>query len=116
MAHHKDTLKAIRQTKKITEANIVRRSRMRSSIKNVITAIDNKDGKAAGEALRMAQKELFRGVAKGIIKSAAASRKFSRLNAMVKSIGGSANTKPKSEKKAAPKKTAANKTSPKTKK
>ena len=63
-----------------------RMSRIRTYIKKVVMAIESGDAKAADEALRAAQPELFRGVSKGIIKKQTASRKMSRLSAGVKAL------------------------------
>lgn len=86
MAHHKATLKSIRQTAVRTERNTARRSRVRTFIKRVDTAIAENKAKDAAEALKAAQKELFKAVTKGVIKKETASRKISRLNAKVKAI------------------------------
>ena len=61
-------------------------SRIRTFIKKVVTAIEAGDAKAADDALRAAQPELFRGVSKGVLKKQTASRKMSRLSARVKAL------------------------------
>ncbi len=86
MAHHKATLKAIRQNKKVTKLNDEHRSRIRSSVKAVEKAIAEKDAKAAPELLKNAQSELAKGVSKGVVKAGTASRKLSRLNTKVKAL------------------------------
>lgn len=86
MAHHKATLKSIRQTKTRTERNVQRRTRIKTFIKKVEAAVEEGSFENAQAALRTAQKELLRGVSKGILKLGTASRKISRLNAQVKSL------------------------------
>jgi len=86
MAHHKSALKRIRQTDARTERNRARRSRIRTYVKKVETAITAGDQTVANEALRVAQAELARGVTKGILKENTASRKISRLNSRVKAL------------------------------
>lgn len=87
MAHHKSSIKRIRQTTRITAVNRARVSRIRTFIKSVETAIASGDQKAAQEALRKAQPEIMRGVSKGVLKLGTASRKVSRLSARIKAIG-----------------------------
>ena len=86
MAHHKSSIKRIRQTERVTAVNRARVSRIRTFIKAVETAIASGDQKAAQEALKNAQPEIMRGVSKGVIKLGTASRKVSRLSARVKSL------------------------------
>jgi len=86
MAHHKAAIKSIRQTKKRTELNTSRISRVRTIVKKLETAIASGDVKAAQEAFRLAQKELITGARKGVLKLGNASRKVSRLNAKVKAM------------------------------
>lgn len=86
MANIKSAEKRIRQTAKRTERNIARRSRMRTYVKRVETAIATGDQTAAGEALKLAQAELDRAAQKGVLKRNTAARKVSRLNARVKAL------------------------------
>ncbi|MBE7636033.1 30S ribosomal protein S20 [Sneathiella sp. P13V-1] len=86
MAHHKSAIKRIRQTETRTERNRARRSRIRTFVKKVETAITAGDQTQANEALRLAQSELAQGVVKGVLKKNTASRKMSRLNARVKAL------------------------------
>ena len=90
MAHHKSSIKRIRQTKRVTEVNRARESRIRTFLKKVETAIESGDKAAAQEALKAAQPEIMRGVSKGVFKLATASRKVSRLAARVKLLGKAA--------------------------
>ncbi|HYM32446.1 MAG TPA: 30S ribosomal protein S20 [Candidatus Cybelea sp.] len=86
MAHHKSAQKRIRQTKRRTEVNRARRSRIRTFVKNVELAIATGDAKAASAALKKAQPELDRGVSKGVMAKNTASRKLARLSARVTSM------------------------------
>lgn len=84
MAHHRSAKKRTRQTARITDVNKSRRSRIRTFIKRVDSAVESGDAEKATVALRDAQSELMRGVSKGIFKKGTASRKVGRLSARVK--------------------------------
>ena len=84
MANSPQARKRIRQTERRTAVNMARRSRIRTFIKTVETAIENGDPDAAREALRAAQPEIMRGVSKGVLAKNTAARKISRLNKRVK--------------------------------
>jgi small subunit ribosomal protein S20 len=86
MASHKSAEKRARQTERRTAVNIARRSRVRSSIKNVEEAIKSGDKQAAASALRAAQPEIQRGATKRIIPKNAAARRVSRLAARIKAM------------------------------
>ncbi len=86
MAHHKSAKKRIRQTETRTDANKVRRTRIRTYIKNVEAAIDAGEQKEAATALVTAQSELMKGVTKGVFKKPTASRKISRLAQRIKKL------------------------------
>lgn len=86
MAHHKSAIKRIRQTDVRTERNRARRSRIRTFVKKVETAITLGDQAKANEALKDAQSEMARGVVKGVLKQNTVARKMSRLNARVKAL------------------------------
>ena len=66
MANTASARKRIRQTAKRTARNQARKSRMRTFIKKVETAIAGGDKAAAQEALRAAQPEMQRAVTKGV--------------------------------------------------
>ena len=84
MANSPQARKRIRQTARRTEVNTARRSRVRTYIKRVETAIEAGDADAARAALREAQPEIMRGVSKGVMPKNTAARKISRLNKRVK--------------------------------
>lgn len=86
MAHHISAQKRIRQTERRTVVNRARLSRIRTFIKRVETAIAAGDRQQAQAALRQAQPEIMRGVSKGVLKLATASRKVSRISARIKAM------------------------------
>jgi len=86
MANHKSSLKRIRRNERRVVVNTNRRSRIRTFIKNVETAITSGNSKDAGAALKKAQPEIQRGVAKGILHKNTAARKISRLSARIKAL------------------------------
>lgn len=86
MANHASAKKRIRTNERRNEVNTARKSRIRTFLKKVETAIAGGDAKAAAEALKVVQPELMRGVAKNIVAKNTASRKISRLNARIKAI------------------------------
>jgi small subunit ribosomal protein S20 len=79
MASHKSAEKRIRQTAKRTAINRARKSRVRTFVKKVETAIAAGNAEAARSALRQAQPELHRATSKGVLHKNTAARKLSRL-------------------------------------
>jgi small subunit ribosomal protein S20 len=86
MANTASARKRIRQTKRRTERNQARKSRMRTFVKKVEAAIAGGDKQSAGEALRAAQPEMQRAAGKGVAHSNTISRKLSRLSARIKAL------------------------------
>ena len=86
MANTPQAKKRIRRNDKRAEINGARISRIRSYVKKVETALDGCDKKAAAEALKAAQPELARGVARGVLHKNTASRKLSRLSKRVAAL------------------------------
>ncbi len=86
MANTPSARKRIRQTEKRTARNVARKSRMRTFIKKVETAIAGGDKAQAVAALRAAQPEMQRAAGKGVIHANTVARKLSRLSARVKAI------------------------------
>jgi small subunit ribosomal protein S20 len=87
MANTASARKRIRQTERRTERNAARKSRMRTFMKKVETAIAGGDKSAAAEALRAAQPELQRAATKGVVHANTVARKISRLSARIKALG-----------------------------
>jgi len=90
MANTKSAKKAIRVIEGRTAVNKARRTRMRSSWRSVEEAIASGDAKAAAEALRAAESETMRAVAKGVVHKNLGSRKVSRLSKRIAAIGAAA--------------------------
>jgi small subunit ribosomal protein S20 len=86
MAQHKSAEKRIRQTKRRTEVNRVRTSRMRSAVKDTETAVASGDKAAAQASLRLSEPEMMKAVRKGLIKKNTVSRKISRLAKRIKAL------------------------------
>ena len=79
MANTKSAKKATRKIARRTDINKSRRSRMRSSVREVETAIAAGNKMAAADALKAAEPELMRAAQKGVLHRRTASRKISRL-------------------------------------
>lgn len=86
MANTLQARKRIRRNNKRAEINGARMSRIRSYLKKVETACNDGDKTAAAEALKNAQPELAKGVAKGVFHKNTAARKMSRLNKRVAAL------------------------------
>jgi len=86
MAHHKSALKRIRLSARQTIVNRNRRNRIRTFVKQVELAIAGGDKDVAGQALKLAQPEMMRGVSRGILYRNTVARKISRLNARIKAM------------------------------
>ncbi len=86
MANTPQAKKRIRRNDKRAEINGARMSRIRSFVKKVETAIAGGDKGAAQEALKVAQPEMARGVARGVLHKNTAARKMSRLSKRVAAL------------------------------
>lgn len=84
MANHASAEKRIRRNAKRAVINGARRSRIRTFVKKIEMALSAGDAAQAQEALKAAQPELDRGVAKGILHKNTVARKISRLSARIK--------------------------------
>ena len=87
MANTPQAKKRIRRNANRATINHARISRIRTFVKQVESALAEGKKKEAAEALKMAQPELARGVARGVIHKNTASRKLSRLSKRVASLG-----------------------------
>ena len=87
MANTPQAKKRIRRNANRTAINGARVSRIRTFIKAVESAIAAGKKDDAAAALRQAQPEMARGVARGVMHKNTASRKFSRLTRRVASLG-----------------------------
>ena len=88
MANTASARKRIRQTVTRTARNQARKSRMRTFVKKVETAIAAGDKSTATMALRDAQPEMQRASGKGVIHGNTVARKISRLSARIKALPG----------------------------
>ena len=86
MANTPQARKRIRRNDRRAEINGNRMSRIRTFVKKVESAIEGGDKDGAAAALKEAQPELARGVARGVLHKNTASRKLSRLTKRVASL------------------------------
>ena len=87
MANTPQAKKRIRRNATRAAINGARVSRIRSYIKAVENAVAAGKKDVAVEALKQAQPEMARGVARGVIHKNTAARKFSRLTKRVAALG-----------------------------
>ncbi len=87
MANTPQAKKRIRRNANRAEINGARVGRIRTFVKAVESALEAGDKEAAADALKKAQPEMARGVARGVIHKNTASRKFSRLTKRVSALG-----------------------------
>ena len=87
MANTKSAKKAARQTLRRTEVNKARRSRLRSSVRQVEEAIAAGNKEAAKAALKAAEPVIARTAQKGMVHRKTASRKVSRLAKRIGAMG-----------------------------
>ena len=86
MANTPQARKRIRRNERRAEINTTRVSRIRTFVKKVEAAIAGGDKGAAADALKAAQPELARGVARGVLHKNTAARKMSRLTKAVSAL------------------------------
>ena len=86
MANTPQARKRIRRNEARAAINGARISRIRNFVKKVESAIEGGDKPAAAEALKAAQPELARGVARGVLHKNTASRTLSRLTKRVAAL------------------------------
>ncbi|MGQ0527703.1 MAG: 30S ribosomal protein S20 [Alphaproteobacteria bacterium] len=86
MANHKSARKRVLRNNKRNGINTARVSRLRNYMKRIEQAIQSGSPKDAEAALRQAQPELYRSVAKGLIRKGTVARQMSRLNAKIKNL------------------------------
>lgn len=86
MANHASAKTRIRRNERRAVINGARRNRIRTFVKKIEMAIADGNATDAQEALKNAQPEIQRGVAKGLMHKNTAGRKLSRLSAAIKKI------------------------------
>lgn len=90
MANTQSAKKRIRRNARKADVNRIRRGRIRTFIKRVELALSEGSAEQAEAAMLIAQPEIDRGVAKGIMPKNTASRKLSRLSARIKALKNAA--------------------------
>jgi small subunit ribosomal protein S20 len=86
MANTPQAKKRIRRNERRAVINGNRLGRIRTYVKKVEAALEGGDKAAASEALKAAQPELARGVARGVLHKNTAARKLSRLSKRVAAL------------------------------
>jgi small subunit ribosomal protein S20 len=86
MANTPQARKRIRRNNRRAEVNGARMSRIRSFVKKVEAACEAGDKDAAAAALKAAQPEMARGVARGVMHKNTVARKMSRLTKRVAAL------------------------------
>jgi small subunit ribosomal protein S20 len=87
MANTPQAKKRIRRNERRNEINGNRVGRIRTFVKKVEAALEAGDKTAATDALKAAQPEMARGVAKGVLHKNTVARKFSRLTKRLTALG-----------------------------
>ena len=86
MANSPQARKRIRRNDRRAEINGNRLSRIRTFVKKVESALEGGDKTAAAAALKEAQPELARGIARGVMHKNTVARKISRLSKRVAAL------------------------------
>ena len=86
MAHTKSGKKRIRTAERNRVRNQAVKSRTKTMVKKLLTAIEAKDAEAAKAALIVTYRELDKAVTKGVFKKNTVSRKKARLSAAVNAL------------------------------
>lgn len=87
MAHTKSSKKRIVLGERNRLRNQSIKSRVKTFVKKVLTAVESKNVDEAQAALSLAFKELDKSVSKGVLKQNTVSRTKSRLSLKVKALG-----------------------------
>ena len=87
MPNIKSQVKSVKTNEKRRQFNASYKASMRTAIKNVEVAIENKNVEAAKEAYNTANKKLDKAVAKGICHKNFAARQKSRLSKKINGLG-----------------------------
>jgi small subunit ribosomal protein S20 len=83
---HKSTIKRARQAEKRHLRNRAVLTSVKSAMKKVMTAVDEKNADEAKTLLREATSALHKAVTKGVLKRNTASRRISRLASTVNAL------------------------------
>lgn len=79
MATHKSALKRHRQSLQRRDRNRARKSQMKTAVKKLVSAMENKDADTLQAALKESQSVIAKTASRGVIHKKTASRKISRL-------------------------------------
>ena len=83
MATHKSAIKRNRQNQQRRLRNKTIRSKMKTSIKSLLSAVEKRDKSEAEEKLKLATSIISKTASKGVIHKNAAARKIARLTKKV---------------------------------
>ena len=83
---HKSTIKRARQAEKRNQRNRTVLSSIKSVMRKVVDAVEEKNADEATSSLREATSALHKAVTKGVMKRNTASRRISRLAAKVNEV------------------------------
>lgn len=86
MANSPQAKKRAKQSEVRRQRNVAMRSKVRTSIKNIVKAIDNGDKEAATAAFKAAVPVIDSMTTKGVMHKNKAARHKSRLNAQIKAM------------------------------
>jgi small subunit ribosomal protein S20 len=86
MPNTKSAKRAERVTRRRTDVNKSRRSRMRTMVRSAEAALAEGNAEAAEAAIKAAEPVLMRTAQKGIVHKRTAARKVSRLNKRLKAL------------------------------
>jgi len=86
LANHKSAIKRNRQNEKRSDRNRGLRTQVKSHIKKVLTAVEEKNVEEAQKSLLEAETVIAKVASKGVLHSRAASRKISGLAKKVQQI------------------------------
>lgn len=86
MANHASAKTRIRRNARRAEINGARRNRVRTFIKKVEAAVEDKNVQEAEAAFKVVQPEMQRAAAKGVFDKKTVMRKISRLSSRIKAL------------------------------
>ncbi len=86
MAHSKSAKKRVQIAERNRQRNQAIRSKAKTIVKKVLTAVEAQEAEVAKTALVAAYKELDKAVTKGVLKKNTVSRKKARLAAKVNAL------------------------------
>ena len=88
MAIHKSAIKRSKQNEQNRQRNIAVKSRVKTAVKSVLAAVEEKDKEASKTALAQSIPLLAKAAATGVFHKKTMSRKISRLTRKANAIAG----------------------------